>query len=220
MKQKQVYFPLSHLKGIIPYLVLLKSLTGKIMTLQKTNNVKDSFYVIERDFFFIILHKYFVMRKHLLLTFLIGLLFLFPGCSTIRYVPVNSTSTVTVKDTVTLKDTLILYSLPQEFVSDLSFLKDTSVVSTSLASSTAYIDTTTMTLRHTITNRTTNLPVKIQYRDHLVYRDSTITKEVPVPVEVIKEVTPSWTYKVLIYSIVLTFLVMFYLYIKLKKRDF
>ena len=155
--------------------------------------------------------------KHLILVIILPLLLL-SSCCTTRYIPVNSTSTVTVKDTVTLKDTLILYSLPQESVSDLSFLKDTSVVSTSLASSTAYIDTTTMTLRHTITNKPTSLPVKVQYKDHLVYRDSTVIKEVPVPVEVVKEVTPSWTYKVLIYSIILTFLVLFYLYIKLKKR--
>ncbi len=158
------------------------------------------------------------MRKHLFFTLLIGLLLMFPGCSTIKYVPVNTTTTVTVKDTVTLKDTLVLFTPPEETIHNLALLRDTSVVETSLAISVAYVDSTTLTLRHTITNKPTSLPVQVQVQEHHIEKSSVTEKEVPVEVEVIKEVTPPWTYKVLIYSIVLTLLVIFYIILKLKKR--
>lgn len=151
---------------------------------------------------------------------LFALLLLYCGCSTTRYIPVNSTTTVTIKDTVTLIDTLVLVDPPKETTSVLSLLNDTSVVSTSLATSTAYIDSSTLTLKHTITNNNDPIPVKVQYKDHLVVKDSVVIKEVPVKVPEIKEVVPGWAYKVLIYSILLTFLVVGYVYIKLKKRGF
>lgn len=162
-------------------------------------------------------HCYLYISLYLLLVLSFSLLI--NSCSTIKYVPVNTTTTVTVKDTVILKDTLVLFNPPEETNNNIVLLQDTSVVETSLAVSVAYVDPITFDLKHTITNKPTPLPVQVQYPEHQKEKNSVTVKEVPVKVEVEKEITPPWAYRLIIYSTVLTLLVLFHLYLKIKKRD-
>ena len=67
---------------------------------------------------------------------------------------------------------------------------DTSRVETSLAESTAYIDTATNMINHSIRNKVDSIRVEYEYLERKVYRDSIITKETPIEVEVEKTVIP------------------------------
>ena len=66
---------------------------------------------------------------------------------------------------------------------------DTLKLETEYAKAEAYLDTTNRVLKGSLENKS-DVPVKtkIKWKEKLVYRDTTITKEVPVPYETIKEV--------------------------------
>ena len=115
------------------------------------------------------------------------ILLLFVSCSTIKYVPVKETEYVTV--TETLVDTVIKWAPPIEKV-DKETKDTTSTVETSLAKSTAAVSNGT--LHHTIENKKDSIKTKIVYKDKIV--TETVYKEVPVEVEVVKKVVPSWCY--------------------------
>ena len=113
------------------------------------------------------------------------ILLLFVSCSTIKYVPVKETEYVTV--TETLVDTVIKWAPPIEKV-DKETKDTTSTVETSLAKSTATVSNGT--LHHSIENKKDSIKTKIVYKDKIVTK--TEYKEVPVEVEVVKKVVPSW----------------------------
>ena len=115
------------------------------------------------------------------------ILLLFVSCSTIKYIPVKETEYVTVTETIV--DTVIKWAPPIEKV-DKETKDTTSTVETSLAKSTATVSKGT--LHHTIENKKDSIKTKIVYKDKIVERIE--YKEVPVEVEVVKKVVPSWCY--------------------------
>lgn len=110
------------------------------------------------------------------------------GCSTIKYVPIETDKEVKVITETVYRDTVIFRDLPKESHSQMTV--DTSRVETSLAESTAYIDTATNMINHSIGNKVDSIRVEYKYLERKVYRDSIITKEIPVEVEVEKTVIP------------------------------
>ena len=116
---------------------------------------------------------------------IILLTLLLTSCSTIKYVPVKETEYVTV--TETLVDTVIKWAPPIEKI-DKETKDTTSTVETSLAKSTATVSNGT--LHHTIENKKDSIKTKIIYKDKIIKQ--TEYKEVPVEVEVVKKVVPSW----------------------------
>lgn len=113
------------------------------------------------------------------------ILLLFVSCSTIKYVPVKETEYVTV--TETLVDTVVKWVPPVEKI--VNETKDTtSTVETSLAKSTATVSNGT--LHHSIENKKDSIKTKIVYKDKIVTKIE--YKEVPVEVEVVKKIVPSW----------------------------
>lgn len=110
------------------------------------------------------------------------------GCSTIKYVPIETDREVKVITETVYRDTVIFRDLPKESHSQMTV--DTSRVETSLAESTAYIDTATNMINHSIRNKVDSIRVEYKYLERKVYRDSIITKEIPVEVEVEKTVIP------------------------------
>ena len=70
------------------------------------------------------------------------------GCSTIKYVPIETDKEVKVITETVYRDTVIFRDLPKESHSQMTV--DTSRVETSLAESTAYIDTATNMINHSI----------------------------------------------------------------------
>ena len=113
---------------------------------------------------------------------------LFSACGTIQYVPVETIKEVHVKDTTVLHDTTIQYQTKKEYVRDYTGLLDELVLETEYAIAKAHVDTAAEKLTGSIENKDKALNIPIQYKERLVYRDTVITKEKIVPVEVEKKV--------------------------------
>ena len=110
------------------------------------------------------------------------------GCSTIKYVPIETDREVKMITETVYRDTVIFRDLPKESHSQMAV--DTSRVETSLAESTSYIDAATNMINHSIRNKVDSIKVEHKYLEKKVYRDSIIIKEVPVEVEIEKTVIP------------------------------
>lgn len=132
--------------------------------------------------------------KKLILPFFLILV----SCKTIQYVPVETIKEVHVKDSVYVTDTLVRVELEKARLSDFVDVGDTLVLQTDLARSTAFIDTTAGKLKGTLENIKPYVEKPIPVQHKIEYRDTVITKEIPVEVEVEKvvKVVP-WIYKVL-----------------------
>ena len=143
---------------------------------------------------------------------LLFILLLLTACSTIKYVPVKETEYVTV--TETLVDTVIKWTPPIEKV-DKETKDTTSIVETSLAKSTATVSNGT--LHHSIENKKDSIKTKIVYKDKIVTK--TEYKEVPVEVEVVKKVVPSWCWWLLGINIlaIIVFAIRLYFRFRLKQ---
>ena len=142
---------------------------------------------------------------------LLFILLLLTSCSTIKYVPVKETEYVTV--TETLVDTVIKWAPPIE-KEDKETKDTTSTVETSLAKSTATVSNGT--LHHTIENKKDSIKTKIVYKDKIVTK--TEYKEVPVEVEVVKKVVPSWCWWLLVINILTAIVFAIRLYFRFRLR--
>ena len=146
------------------------------------------------------------------------LLLLMVGCSTIKYVPITDTENIHKVDSTIIqyRDTTIFVEVPVEVVKEVVPQLDTLFMETSLAESTSYLDTTTRTLKGELKNKQEPLE-KIVYlpsKEHIVYRDSIITKEIPVEVEVEKEFIPKWCW----YSVIFNVIVLCYICIIIYRK--
>ena len=109
------------------------------------------------------------------------------SCSPKIYPPSTNTA-VHVVDSVAWHDSTVLHHINQYHVIDLVPMLDTLKIETDLAESVSYLDTASRTLRGHLNNKDIDIPVKIKWKEKIVYKDSIVTKEIPVPYETIKEV--------------------------------
>lgn len=133
--------------------------------------------------------------KRLLVYLLFGLLVF--GCTTIKYVPVETIREIKVHDTTYLHRTDTLVQVPEVSLSDYINVADTLRLEAPYALSTAWVDTTLGILKGRLVQGG-KLPVQVVEKERVVYRDSIVKQEIPVPVEVEKIIkrTP-WYAKVL-----------------------
>lgn len=129
------------------------------------------------------------MKKLLLLLIMAVLV----GCTVTKYVPVEHTEYVTVRDSVYFRDTTIRYQIEKERYTEYAGLLDTLRLSTDYASAEAYIDTTANLLKGTIESKP-DKEVIIKWKEKIITRDSLVYEEKPVPYEVEKIVkkVPWW----------------------------
>ena len=118
--------------------------------------------------------------------FKILILSLLVSCSIIKPVPVQTQIKYEIRDSINFKDSTVYHTLYKEVYKDYTNLLDTLNLSTSYADAKAYVDTSKMLLKGEIKNKDADVPVKIKWKEKIIYRDSIVTKEVPVPVEVEK----------------------------------
>lgn len=137
------------------------------------------------------------------------ILLIFVSCSTIKYVPIKGDTVVEYRDTTIIKDSIVY--TPIEVVKEVVPMLDTLKMSTSLATATAYIDTATITLKGKIENKK-GITEQIRYKEKIVYRDSISVKEVPIPVEVVKTVHPTYEKWLWLFVIAGVALIALYLY--------
>ena len=131
--------------------------------------------------------------KRLLVYFALAAL-VFTACKTIQYVPVETIKEVHIKDSVYFRDTLVRVELEKARLSDFCDVDDTLVLSTDLARSTAYLDTTSGKLRGTLENIKKYVEKEVPLKEKIMYRDSIVYQDKPVPVEVPKPYVP-WPWK-------------------------
>ena len=141
------------------------------------------------------------------------------ACGTVKHQPTTTTQTTTIiKDSIRWKDSTVLVPIPVERYVDVVRQYDTLRLETTLAKSEAYVDTLTHTLKGNLENKPEALKTVIKYKDRIVTvtKDSLVTKEIPVPVEVVKTVTPKWAWRLLVFDVLVLVLIGAYVYLKLK----
>lgn len=123
-------------------------------------------------------------------------LFLIIGCGSIKPIPVETVYNIKDSTAIHYVDSTVI--IPIERIKDVVPQYDTLIMETSMAKSVSYVDTITHTLKGTLTNKK-DIQYKYLYKDRIEYRDSIITKEVPVPVEVEKIVYKHYWYEKLLW---------------------
>ena len=126
------------------------------------------------------------------------LLAILTGCATIRPVPVETVIRYETRDSLILRDSTVM--IPIERIVDVVPAYDTLKMETSMAEARAWVDTTTHTLKGELKNKA-GTQYKYVDREKIVYKDSIVTKEVPVEVEVVKTVHPKYEKWLWIYTI-------------------
>ena len=139
------------------------------------------------------------------------------GCATVRTVPVKTETVFNYIDSLVIKDSVRVVELPVERIKDIVPIYDTLELETSLATSKTWLDTTFHTLRGEMRNKP-QAKISTPYKEHIVYKDSIVTKEVPV--EVVKEVKTHYGYEKWLWGYVVVSLLAIALYILLKKNGF
>lgn len=131
------------------------------------------------------------MKKLRLLVYSAVALQLFGACGPTHHLPpAGSTDThIEHKDSVTYKVDTLRIKVPVEKIKEVVPELDTLKMETSVAKAVAYLDTTTRTLKGALENKKTELKQpQVVYKEKISYRDTTIYKKEPYPVEVEKEV--------------------------------
>ena len=155
-------------------------------------------------------------RIMIMLTSLLSLV----SCSTVKYVSISDSENIHKVDSTIIqyRDTTIFVEVPVEVVKEVVPQLDTLYMETSLSHSTSYLDTTTRTLKGELKNKIEPIE-KIVYlpsKEHIVYRDSIITKEVPVEVQVEKKYIPQWVWYSVIFNVIVLCYIGFKIYLKFR----
>ena len=154
-------------------------------------------------------------------TLLVTILML-AGCGAAQHLPTQSSQVTTtiIKDSLVVRTDTVKVEIPVERYVDVVPAYDTLHLETTLAKSEAFVDTLTHTLKGKLEHKPGALTTDVKYveRVRVEYRDSLVTKEIPVEVEVVKTVTPRWAWYLVLMN-VLTVIALFILsYLKFKKK--
>lgn len=154
------------------------------------------------------------MIKKVLIAMLTAILI--GGCSLIKYVPIETGTTVNVKDSLVLhiKDSIRISEATYQ--KDLAWITDTLRITGNRSSMVAYADTLKEVLVGSLKEEEIEERYKIIYKDKVVYKDSLVTKEIPVEVEVVKTVHPKYEKYLWFWSILSILCIGLFLYKKIK----
>lgn len=144
------------------------------------------------------------ISKTFLIVVILAFYGLISGCSSPRYISSSNTRIVS-KDSLVIHTELISVALPLESHSIIT--KKKSHLETSVATSDAEIDSLGL-LHHTLANKKDSLKREIKYIDKIVFKDSIITKEVPVEVKVpIRYIPKFYQFTFILFWIIVLFIV-------------
>ena len=141
------------------------------------------------------------------------------GCGAAQLLPTQSSQVLTVvRDSVAIHTDTVKVPIPVERYVDVVPAYDTLRLQTSLALSEAWVDTLTHTLKGNLQHKPGALTTDVKYVERVVTvtKDSLVTKEVPVPVEVVKYKTPGWCRRLLVFDLLLLLVFGALAYLKLK----
>ena len=146
--------------------------------------------------------------------FILILLLVAVSCSTTKYVPVKTIERIEYRDSIVyVKDTIII-EVPKEKVVYVGPADTLSQISTSLAFSEAKVEQGVLT--HTLEQKG-QIKTPIDTSFVIEYIDGIVEKEVPVEVEIEKPYIPNFFWIVTIYAAIITLLIAFRAYLRLKK---
>ena len=155
--------------------------------------------------------------KKLLITLLTALAI--GGCGLIKTVPVETKyETITnYVDSLRIKDSIRV--IPIERYVDIVRPVDTLTLETSLAKATAYYDSTFNVLRGEIYNKK-QVEEHHHFEEHSTAKADTvrIEKEIPIPIEVERIKTPTWSWYSLILNVIGFLVLGFQVYLKIKRK--
>ena len=146
--------------------------------------------------------------------FALILLLVSVSCGTTKYLPVETIEKIEYRDSIVyVKDTIPI-DVPKEKVVYVGPADTISQINTSLAFSEAKVEQGVLT--HTLEQKG---QIKAQIDTFFVveYIDRIVEKEVPVEVEIEKPYIPTFFWIVTIYAAIITLLIAFKAYLKLKK---
>ena len=154
-------------------------------------------------------------------TLLVTILML-AGCGAAQLLPTQSSQVTTtiIRDSVAIHTDTVKVEIPVERYVDVVPAYDTLRLETTLAKSEAFVDTLTHTLKGKLEHKPGALTTDVKYveRVRVEYRDSLVTKEIPVEVEVVKTVTPRWAWYLVLMN-VLTVIALFIIsYLRFKGK--
>ena len=148
--------------------------------------------------------------------FIFILLLVAVSCGTTKSIPVQTIEKIEYRDSlIYIKDTITI-PIEKEVIKEVIPSIDTSYLETSVAKSVAYLDTAKRQLHHTLTQEG-EVKTIIDTTHIITYIDRIVEKEVPVEVEVEKPYIPVFFWIVAIYAAIITLLIAFKTYLKLKK---
>lgn len=106
------------------------------------------------------------------------------GCSTVKYVPIETEEKIIVRDSIIRVVDTLEVEVPKEVIKEVIPQIDTSILETSVAKSVAFLDTTKRKIHHTLEQKG-QLKVEIdtcyitKIEEKIVYQDRPIEVEVP-----------------------------------------
>ena len=146
--------------------------------------------------------------------FILILLFVLVSCGTTKYLPVQTIEKIEYRDSIVYVNDTITIEVPKEKVVYVRPADTLSQISTFLAFSEAKVEKGILT--HTLEQKG-QIKAKIDTFFMVKYIDRIVEKEVPVEVEVEKPYIPTFFWIMAIYAAIITILVAFKAYLKLKK---
>lgn len=120
------------------------------------------------------------------------------ACSHVKQLPVQTV--INYRDSVIINKVDSVVVIPIERIVDVVPSYDTLKLETSMAKSISYVDTSLHMLRGSIVNKK-RIEYRYVYKDKIQVKDTIITKEIPVPFNVVKTVHPKyekWLWLILI----------------------
>ena len=149
------------------------------------------------------------MKKLMILLMILGI----SSCASLKEIPVESYEKIVYRDsTIFIVDTIEV-PVPFEKIVEIVPQDTTSILSTSLAISEAKIEKGM--LHHSLEQKGT-IPVQIDTIVTVQYVDRIVEKEIPVITEVEKPYIPTFFWIITIYAAIISLLMAFRAYLKLK----
>ena len=153
----------------------------------------------------------FKVIKYPLILLIFGLIV---GCGTTREIPISTVEKVVVRDSIIYVSDTIEVPVPYEVIKEMVPQDTISILRTSVALSEAKVEKGT--LSHRLEQKGT-IPARIDTFYVTKYVEKIKEVEVPVEIQVEKKVVPVWSWWNLVYSVILTLLVAFALYLKFSR---
>lgn len=141
------------------------------------------------------------------------------GCGTIKHIPTHEETVIHQIDSIAWHDSTIYHHIYKEHYKDYVNADDTLSLETSYSKFKAWNDTSNRKIVGEAINKEDSIPVKIKWKEKIVYKDSLIERKVYYPDTKIKEVKvyPKFFWFTLGWFILTILTIITFILLKIKK---